>query len=754
MPNLVCIGVGGTGAACVETSLHLAASGLFPANWTIVPICIDPDGAHPRVSGATAFARQYVEARPTTTNLADGFLGPRVSRAANVSVRPAEANSLWALFGLTAGAPATAVASLFFDGATMGNGPSDQFRNGFYGHCSAGSCFFVCPEAAERVIAAVGETLNEPASRVVVFGSFFGGTGAAGLLAVASILGSEHPTVPRAIVALEPYFHLDAPPGDGRPLINDPASYGRRMQSAYGFQYELTPHPASSLFLIGTQRTVAYSSALFRRDQQNNPPHWLEYLAAAAARTWVSEPTPEAFDVRYVPATEREMGHETDPATSPSRLLWRAALAHRLIVDLLEPVVGDADSGEREWVPGHPWVSDVVDKMKAAPQEDLGGRLDRPETLARQRLAEHLRRTRDLLSAILDRACISRTGGAWADAARTEAWTRSFPASFLPELGALDLSRILHASKLDPLRIFESFEPSRDGQLPLRALFRWLDRDEVIKEIPRWESDPLAKEQRLLVRNAAPRRRGGQAVNIPGTGPSFHSANRPVLDDLAGAALEAPFGERAALDAKELASLWANALVYQQSLAQRSDAAPNEDDFLHLGLLWAATLQVANQAAPPVRWYPLAGLGSQALACALERTFPFGSFSNLYSTTATGLLALASPWGGQLVGFFFPTTLIVPAAQLDSPTRARLQELGRYGGRAFSNSISERFQTWPDRMREVGIANPNQPWQTLLPAFLRRFDGQPDAGHAGDWASLPVDSPPDPSPWLAEALDV
>ena len=474
MPNLVCIGVGGTGAACVETSLHMATLGLFPSSWTMVPICVDPDGAHPRVSGSTAFARQYVEARPMTTSLTDGFLGPRVSRAASVSVRPAEANSLWALFGLTAGSAATAVATLFFDGATMGNGPSDQFRNGFYGHCSAGSCFFVSPEAAERVMAAVGETLNEPGSRVVVFGSFFGGTGAAGLLAVASILEREHPAVPRAIVALEPYFHLDAPPGGGGALINDPASYGRRMQSAYGFQYELAPHPASGLFLIGTPRTVAYSSALFRRDQQNNPPHWLEYLAAAAARTWIEEPTPEAFDIRYVPATEPDMGHETDPATSPSRLLWRAAIAYRLIVDLLEPVVGDADSDDREWVSGHPWVSEVVAKMKASPQEDsgvearpsrnsrspaAGGAPEADKNYSRRSLTEPALRG-PALSGPMRRARQHGHG--------------PFQRRFFPSSERSTLPEILRASKLDPLRIFESFEPSRDGQLPLRALFRWL----------------------------------------------------------------------------------------------------------------------------------------------------------------------------------------------------------------------------------------------------------------------------------------
>src|SRR3954452_21431421 len=101
--KVVCIGIGGTGAACVEVITHLAAIGLFPPDTLIVPVVIDPDRGHPRITGLTNFLTAYTDLRTAAegADLSDGgFWGARLVRDKKVnSLRPAAQESLYTLLG-------------------------------------------------------------------------------------------------------------------------------------------------------------------------------------------------------------------------------------------------------------------------------------------------------------------------------------------------------------------------------------------------------------------------------------------------------------------------------------------------------------------------------------------------------------------------------------------------------------------------------------------------------------------------------
>ncbi|MCK6680923.1 MAG: hypothetical protein L6R30_00715, partial [Thermoanaerobaculia bacterium] len=117
MRRLVLIGVGGSGAACVEAAVHLAALGLFPPDCEVVPLVVDPDSGHSRTIGFQGFLDDYRKLREAgnATNLsAQGFLGCRITPVVAAGpLKPAAKRNLFQLLGLTS-SQARSLAPLFF----------------------------------------------------------------------------------------------------------------------------------------------------------------------------------------------------------------------------------------------------------------------------------------------------------------------------------------------------------------------------------------------------------------------------------------------------------------------------------------------------------------------------------------------------------------------------------------------------------------------------------------------------------------
>ena len=97
--KLVCIGVGGSGAACLEVVVHMAALGLFGNDCEIVPIALDPDKGHPRINGMSTFLVAYERLRHAgnARDLNNGELfGTRIVRNQSLNAtKPADFESLY-----------------------------------------------------------------------------------------------------------------------------------------------------------------------------------------------------------------------------------------------------------------------------------------------------------------------------------------------------------------------------------------------------------------------------------------------------------------------------------------------------------------------------------------------------------------------------------------------------------------------------------------------------------------------------------
>ena len=112
--KLICVGVGGSGAACTETLTHLSALGLLPDGWNLIPVMVDQDQQHPRITATTRFIDRYLAvraARRATTLSGQGLFGLSISRVVGSNVlQPSTHESLFDLLGLADSRQAKAAA--------------------------------------------------------------------------------------------------------------------------------------------------------------------------------------------------------------------------------------------------------------------------------------------------------------------------------------------------------------------------------------------------------------------------------------------------------------------------------------------------------------------------------------------------------------------------------------------------------------------------------------------------------------------
>jgi hypothetical protein len=210
-------------------------------------------------------------------------------------------------------------------------------------------------------------------------------------------------------------------------------------------------------------------------------------------------------------------------------------------------------------------------------------------------------------------------------------------------------------------------------------------------------------------------------------------------------------------DTSEYPSLWAPALVYRDFLMS-GDAGPLPR-YAHLGLLWIALMKWGDhQARPPIHEFhvdSMKGL-SPAFRDAIRSTCPLNgeTYSRAVSTRGS-IYALHSgnpatgPTQDDILGFFYPDTVIVPVPGLSDRQSKELYDNGLHvAGRGFPGFLIERCRNvWVSTLMDSGVPNAGDRGTEFV-TFLESFD---DPTH-GDRPStdemhsiFPFD---DASPWI------
>ena len=290
------IGIGGTGAKCLEALIHLAAAGMMPDD-ALYMLFVDPDTANGSVDSAQQALARYRNCR-NFLNLGEGSLFKTKINSFDRTVwTPFEdkaEQSLGQLFmynSLNASSDGKRnAAARLFEVLYSKQERETTLEIGFRGRPSIGS-------AVMAKTVDLGETEpwgtlrqligSDSEPKVFLAGSIFGGTGAAGFPTIARLISNklreidaqEKATLGGALVL--PYFNFVSP--DNLELQAESEAFLMNTQAALQYYYLWNrTDDYKAVYLVGSDIPIEVDHCLGGQ-RQRNAPHFIELYAALAA---------------------------------------------------------------------------------------------------------------------------------------------------------------------------------------------------------------------------------------------------------------------------------------------------------------------------------------------------------------------------------------------------------------------------------------------------------------------------------------
>ena len=372
------IGIGGTGAKCLESLIHLAAAGMMP-DGDLHLLFVDPDtsnGSRARVEETLA----HYEACKKQLDLGQTHL-------LKTKIDPADP-TLWTPFK-----EANPSLNRFFHYETFRDSPAGKLfdvlysrsekestlEEGFRGHPSIGSAVM-----AKTVNLEEDETWSllrkkiaddDEGAKVFLAGSIFGGTGASGFPTIAQIVKKEL-DVKLGGALLLPYFKfMDDKDNDKLKAKSD--EFLMNTQTALK-HYHIWNQTGiyDAVYLFGDESRTDVENAL-GGPEQRNASHFIELYAALAATDFFGKNFDGSSGAQYF-MTAREQSHQLkwtdlpdgnngDTVRSRIGQLARFAFAYLSVYHpALEKI---ADRGKEAYRAS--WYVDFFERRKIAIDRDL-----------------------------------------------------------------------------------------------------------------------------------------------------------------------------------------------------------------------------------------------------------------------------------------------------------------------------------------------------------------------------------------------
>jgi Tubulin like len=286
------IGIGGTGAKCVEAFIHLCAAGLMPDNRSFFALFVDPDGSNGSLKRAGQLLQSYHDCRRLDLGSTDLFKsGVRIARPDIWSPLQNKPDTLEKFFYYNT---LPVEAANLFDVLYSPREKKTSLEYGFRGHPSIGAAIMASavklggeePWATMRDQISLDVKGGEGA-KIILFGSIFGGTGASGVPTIARLVSNEFSQTKLdrfkiGSVLMLPYFSFD--PVKNEKMKVDADTFLLSTQSAlkyYYNQHELKV--CNAVYLLGNETLKPMRNSSIGGLAQENEPHLLEMYAALAA---------------------------------------------------------------------------------------------------------------------------------------------------------------------------------------------------------------------------------------------------------------------------------------------------------------------------------------------------------------------------------------------------------------------------------------------------------------------------------------
>lgn len=292
------IGIGGTGAKCLESLIHITAAGMMPDNDDLYILFVDPDKANGSLERAKTTFEHY---KVFSEN--DQLAQPHILQTNIDSAKPyifspfdnqdddkRKLSSVFKYSELELDKENPAAADLFkvlYSKRERETGLNEGFR----GHPSIGASIM-----AQTVLGA-GEpwktfrlkVANDPNAKIFIIGSIFGGTGASGFPTIAKLIKNEFkgkpvkPMIGGALVL--PYFSF-IDDGDNENELKAKSDYFLMNTQAALKYYNLINNKElvyNSIYLLGNDAQIEEEKFSLGGKSQRNSQHFIELYAALAA---------------------------------------------------------------------------------------------------------------------------------------------------------------------------------------------------------------------------------------------------------------------------------------------------------------------------------------------------------------------------------------------------------------------------------------------------------------------------------------
>jgi len=293
------IGIGGTGAKCIESLVHLLAAGFLPGRAGSVYTCfVDPDQSNGSLSRSQRTVEAYQDCRHTPLGTESGLFETEVAISQPMVWSPFpgdQPQSLSSFFCYDDMSNRNVGAGLLFETLFSEDERNTNLNIGFRGHPSIGSAVFANSielsedepwrtfrDFVRRDVGATGET-----ARIVLVGSIFGGTGAAGVPTIGRLIEEElrKSNVRNAeicAILLLPYFSFDSLHDEQ--LRADASDFLVNCHAALKYYHKQDGLKVfDSVYVLGERIQEPVGQSVIGGRGQVNQPHFIELIAALAA---------------------------------------------------------------------------------------------------------------------------------------------------------------------------------------------------------------------------------------------------------------------------------------------------------------------------------------------------------------------------------------------------------------------------------------------------------------------------------------
>lgn len=286
------IGIGGTGAKCIEALAHLCAAGVVP-DGELYSVFVDPDKANGSLERAEITLRQYVSCGQLNLGTTDLFKTRMVIAEPGVwSPFEDEAQPRLDNFFRYNHLQATKreVANLF-DVLYSTDEKTTGLDEGFRGHPSIGAAVMATTlrlgksEPWKTFRDKIAQDIKAKAgAKIILVGSIFGGTGASGIPTIARLIREELKRIGQqkaqlGTVLMLPYFSFATVTGEvlkansDNFLLNTQAALQYYSQQDYLKIYD-------AVYLLGDYTMSPVNDESIGGRAQRNEPHFMELYAA------------------------------------------------------------------------------------------------------------------------------------------------------------------------------------------------------------------------------------------------------------------------------------------------------------------------------------------------------------------------------------------------------------------------------------------------------------------------------------------